>query len=225
LRKEKIKHNVEKVSTGKDKYHVHEHFGVLSYVIINLTRHRWRTFLTITGIAIPIAFFVLFAAMGNGLDQYIISQSSAADQTKYDEMSKIVSSWTNVLMIIIAIMIVTSIINTILMSTSERKFEFGILKALGISQDQIVLIVIIEAFLISLFALIVGVILGIWGSIVFDYLFWVTQGSWVFFAPAEITFNSIIIASILTLVIGTITAIYPALSVSKLNTIEILRSE
>jgi putative ABC transport system permease protein len=186
-----------------------------------------RTIFTIIGISVPIAFFVLFAAMGEGLDQYLIEQSEIQRPNKddYIEMAKIVNSWTDTLMFIIAIMIVTSIANTIFISTTERKFEFGVLKAVGITQDQVVYLVIIEAVIISIFALIVGIIIGFWGAILFDYMFWLDEGAGFFFAPAQITLDSIIIVSILTLVIGTVTAYYPAIIASKGNTIDILRAE
>jgi putative ABC transport system permease protein len=122
-------------------------------------------------------------------------------------------------------MIITNISNIMLMSTSERKYEFGILKAIGLRNEQIVYLVILEAFLISAIALIVGIIIGTWGAIIFDYMFDLNEGAGFFFAPAKITPGALISASILTLVIGTCTAVYPALRASRLNTIEILRCE
>jgi ABC-type antimicrobial peptide transport system permease subunit len=202
-------------------------FGPFHYVIHSIAKHRMRTVLTIMGIAVPIAFFVLFAAMGEGLDQYLIEQAESKQPNREDyiEMSNIVSAWTEILMVIIAVMIVTSIANTILMSTSERKYEFGVLKAVGISQEQILYLVLLEALVISIFALIVGIIIGFWGAILFDYMFWLDEGSGFFFAPAKITYNSLMIVSILTLLIGAITAIYPAHLASKADTIKIIRAE
>ena len=140
-------------------------------------------------------------------------------------MSKIVKAWTNVLLMIIAIMIVTIIANTILISTSERYYEFGVLKALGITQSQIAVLVMFEAFLISSIALLLGIIIGIWGAIIFDYMFQLGGGAWIFFSPATISTQAIVIAAVLTLFIGTATALYPAIKASHLNTIEILRRE
>jgi len=200
-------------------------FGVLTYIITNISKHRGRTILTIIGIAVPIAFFVLFSAMGSGLEQYVDSQSTNLNKERYNEISRIVNSWTSVLLVIIAIMIITSITNTILMSTSERRFELGVLKALGIKSDQILNLVLFEAFIISFIASIVGIIIGTWGAIIFDYMFWLDEGSGFFFAPAKITIGSIILAIVLTLFVGTITAVYPALAASRVNTIDILRTE
>ena len=204
-----------------------EHFEPSSYVISNITKHGWRSAFTIIGIAVPIAFFILFAGIGDGLDEFIESESqqNVKDQESYKEMSKIVNAWTDVLVVIIAIMIVISITNTMLISSLGRKFEFGVLKALGIRQDQIIQLILMEAFIISAFALILGIILGVWGAIVFDYMFWQQGGAGSFFAPANIDLYSILLVSILTLFIGTITAIYPAIRVAKLSTIEILRCE
>jgi ABC-type antimicrobial peptide transport system permease subunit len=202
-------------------------FGPFHYVINSIAKHRMRTVLTVMGISVPIAFFILFAAMGEGLDQYLIdlAESKQPNREEYIEMSNIVSAWTEILLVIIAVMIVTSIANTMLMSTAERKYEFGVLKAVGITQEQILYLVVLEAMVISIFALIVGIIIGFWGAILFDYMFWLDEGSGFFFAPAKITYSSIMMVSILTLLIGTITAIYPAYSASKADTIKILRAE
>ena len=213
------------VTSRKKDRATSERFGVLTYITSDLSNHRWRTILTIIGIAVPIAFFILFAALGEGLDQYIISESNQLNKKSYEEMSNIVNAWTDVLLIIIAIMIITSITNTILISSSERKFEFGVLKAIGINQQQIVYLILLEAFIISAIALLVGIIIGFWSAIIFDYLVWLGGGTWIIFAPAKITIESIIFASVLTLIIGTVTALYPALSISKLKTIDILRYE
>ena len=202
-------------------------FEVSDYVISNITKHRWRSAFTIIGISVPIAFFILFAGIGDGLDEFIKSESqqNVKDQESFKEMSKIVNAWTDVLVVIIAIMIVISITNTMLISTLGRKFEFGVLKALGIRQDQIMQLILMEAFIISAFALIVGISLGVWGAIVFDYMFWHQGGAGSFFAPANIDLYSIFLVSFLTLFMGTITAIYPAIRVARLSAIEILRCE
>ena len=104
-------------------------------------------------------------------------------------------------------------------------FWVGILKAVGINNDQLLYLVLIEAFIISAFALIIGIIIGFWGAILFDYMFWLDEGAGFFFAPAKIKQDSIIIVSILTLFIGSITALIPAGIASKTNIIEILRCE
>ena len=202
-----------------------DRFGAMAYILNNIMRNRWRTFLTITGIAVPIAFFILFAALGEGLDQYITSESTELNKEQYRNMSRIINSWTDILILILAILIVTSIFNTLVMSTAERKHEFGVLKALGISHDQILYLIILEAFILSLIALIVGTIIGIWCSIFFDYMFQIEAGGGAFFAPAKITLDSIFTVAFLTLFIGTVTAVYPALKLSKLDTVEILRCE
>jgi ABC-type antimicrobial peptide transport system permease subunit len=202
-------------------------FGILSYVLNNITKHRWRSTFTIIGIAVPIAFFILFAGIGDGLDSYIISESQNNPDAEKDftEISKIVKSWSAVLAGVIAIMIIINITNTMLISTSARKFEFGILRALGISSEQIINLVILEAFIISSLALILGLIIGIWSAILFDYMFWFQGGAGSFFAPANVNIESIIIASILTLFIGSFTAMFPAIRAGRLNPIKILRCE
>jgi ABC-type antimicrobial peptide transport system permease subunit len=200
-------------------------FSALVYIFKNLSKHRARTLITIIGIAIPIAFFILFAAMGDGLDQYIDDQADELHKKQYEEMTGIVNSWTGVLMMVITIIIITNISNIMLMSTSERKFEFGVLKAIGLRNDEIIYLVMMEAFILSGLALMIGIIIGTWSAVLFDYMFYQTAGSDFFFAPTHVSLEIIIGIAILTLVLGTGMAVYPAIESSKLNTTEILRCE
>jgi putative ABC transport system permease protein len=202
-----------------------EKFSAFAYIITNMAKYRWRTILTIIGIMVPIAFFIIFAAIGDGLDDYILSQSTEVNKEQYVKISEIVQAWTNVLLWIIAVMIIIIIGNTMLISTSRRRKEFGILRAVGISQEQILNIVLLEAFLLSFIGLVLGIIIGIWSAVAFDYMFWLDEGGLLFFAPAKINLVSIIIISIFTLLIGTLTALYPALKASRMKAIDILRFE
>ncbi len=213
------------VKNNTNNYNNREKFGPLFYILNNISKHKWRTFLTVMGIAIPIAFFIVFAAMGEGLEYYIELQTDELNKQSYLQISKIVVSWTEVLTVIIAIMIIISIANTMMISTAERKYEFGVLKALGISHEQILFLILFEALILSAIALIIGITIGLWSAILSDHMFWSDLGSRFIFAPAIISINSIIIATVLTLLIGTGTAMYPAIKAAKVNIIEILRYE
>ena len=217
-----MKSEIERISKRRS---AHERFGILSYVISNIRKNRWRTILTVIGIAVPIAFFVLFSAMGDGLDEYISSKATTLNKDRYVEMSKIVRSWTNVLVVIIAIMIIINIANTMLISVSRRTYDFGILRAVGVNQAKIVYLILLEAVIVSSIALIVGITIGVWGAIGFDYMFSLDEGAGFFFAPTKININSIINASILTLLIGTIAALFPAIKASTISPIDTLRCE
>ncbi len=65
-----------------------------------------------------------------------------------------------IFLILILVMVVFGILNTVLMSVLERTHEFGLLRALGLSRRNLLLLVFCESFLLGLLAIIVGWIVG-----------------------------------------------------------------
>lgn len=61
---------------------------------------------------------------------------------------------------LILIMVVFGIVNTVLMSVLERTREFGLLRALGMSRSQLLLLVFCESILLSVLAVTLGWIAG-----------------------------------------------------------------
>ena len=185
--------------------------------------------LAISGVAICIAFFILFLSLGQGIHELIDTEASnAADEEivrKYKDMDRVINEWLYVLIIIISIIMVVAIANTMLMSTVSRVKEFGTLKAVGIRSSQILQITIVEGLVISGFAFLVGTIIGIWLALFFDYMFTTGSGVGVFFAPTSITAAHIFSAAILAIGIGTLASLYPALKAANLDPVEALKYE
>jgi len=65
-----------------------------------------------------------------------------------------------VFLVLILIMVVFGILNTVLMSVLERTREFGLLRALGLSRRQLLLLVFCESLLLSLLAEAIGWLVG-----------------------------------------------------------------
>ncbi len=61
---------------------------------------------------------------------------------------------------LILIMVVFGILNTVLMSVLERTREFGLLRALGMSRFQLLILVFCESMLLSFLAVVIGWIVG-----------------------------------------------------------------
>lgn len=204
-------------------------FGILDYVMKNIVHNRARSILSISGVAICIAFFILFLALGQGIHELIGSESNYIDNEdtikEYEEMDSVINSWLYILIVIISIIMIVAIANTMLMSTMSRLKEFGTLKAVGIKKSQILNIVILEALMISGFAFLAGAIIGIWVAILFDYMFNNVAGLGVFFAPTRVTTENIFSAAILAIGIGTLAALYPAIKAANLSPVEALKYE
>ncbi len=112
------------------------------------------------------------------------------------------------------------ILNTLLMSVSERTKEIGILNALGWPTNRIILMILMEGLIIAFIASIIGYFLGVIS------LKWLVQLPRLngFFEPevSKFMFLEILIT---TLLLGIIGSLYPALKAARLNPVDALKQE
>jgi putative ABC transport system permease protein len=109
------------------------------------------------------------------------------------------------------------IMNIMLVAVAERTREIGIRKSLGARRRDILRQFLVEAATLSTLGAIIGIALGIS----------VAKGlSWKFpFLPAAVAPWSLVAATMLGLVVGVISGVYPARRASLLDPIEALRQE
>lgn len=205
-------------------------FNVISYVTRSLLERKLRTMLTVGGISVCVALFILFNAFGEGLDEYISGRASSTQIEEYKEMAELLDGWLYILTSILVIILAVTVANTMLISVSERRRELGTLKALGLTRGQIREIILIEAMAVTGLAFIIGTCLGISLALVCDYMFWQAAGTsgggiGFFFAPAQITIGTILFAAFISIVIGTFAALYPAVRAGSQEPAEALRYE
>ena len=113
-----------------------------------------------------------------------------------------------------------SVMNTMLMSVSERTKEFGLLKALGAERKTILLMTMGEAALMG----VIGGITGIAGGSVLVYFLnksFEAQGSALF----AITPRLVVIGLLFAISLGVICGTYPAYRATKMSPMEALRYE
>jgi putative ABC transport system permease protein len=108
------------------------------------------------------------------------------------------------------------IMNIMLVSVTERNREIGIRKAVGAKTRDILLQFLVEAVTLSLIGGTIGVILAIFGSILY------TQ---IFHLRAEVTLWIILLAFIFSMMVGVFFGVYPATKAAQLDPIESLRYE
>ena len=108
------------------------------------------------------------------------------------------------------------IINTMLMSIRERYREFGVLRAVGWTKNNVLRLVMYESVLLGVGGGIIG--------IVFGYVL-VQLAKMYVSIPMTVTLQTAALAFVFAVFVGLIGGIYPAWKVSNLDPLEAIRSE
>lgn len=113
-----------------------------------------------------------------------------------------------------------SVMNTMLMSVSERTKEFGILKALGAERKNILFMTMGEAGVMGIIGGIFGIAVG--GTLVY-YLneIFASKGAALFDVTPRLVITALLFATVLGIVCGT----YPAYRATRMSPMEALRYE
>jgi putative ABC transport system permease protein len=101
------------------------------------------------------------------------------------------------------------IMNVMLVAVTQRTAEIGLLKALGASPGQIVILILAEAFLLSTFGAVIGYLLGQLGSWSIRYAFPVL--------PAYAPVWAVIVALLIAIVTGVVFSLMPARRAARLD--------
>ena len=116
------------------------------------------------------------------------------------------------------------IMNIMLVSVTERTKEIGLRKAIGAKRSDILMQFLIEAAVLTLLGGILGAFLGIFmgkGTAVLIEKFVWPGSNW----PSIISFNTIIAALTVSLIVGLFFGLYPANKAAKLTPVEAIRTD
>jgi putative ABC transport system permease protein len=118
------------------------------------------------------------------------------------------------------------IMNTMLTSVMERTREIGIMKAIGATNTDIMSIFIIEGMLVSGLGGVIGIILGVFGSQGLTLVLnnFMRMGSSSSLTPI-ITVMSVVLAVMVSLIVGVLSSLYPAWKAARMSPIEAVRYE
>ena len=112
--------------------------------------------------------------------------------------------------------------NTIAMGVRERTREYGVLRALGFWPGHVATFVMGEAVAI-------GILAGVLGGALAYPVVQVGVGRWLeenlgpYFPYFRVSILTVLVAAMLTVLLGAVSAIIPAMRASKLTIIEALR--
>ncbi|MCX5751643.1 MAG: ABC transporter permease, partial [Candidatus Saganbacteria bacterium] len=140
-------------------------------------------------------------------------------QESLDMLTSIMNVLTAIIGGIAAISLIVGaigIMNIMLVSVTERFREIGLRKAVGAKNADIFFQFIVEATLISLIGGVIGIILGQGVS---------SLAMLIIGLPQIISVWAIIQATLLSITVGIISGVYPALQAARLNPVEALRYE
>lgn len=108
------------------------------------------------------------------------------------------------------------IMNIMLASVLERTKEIGIIRAIGATEEDVILQFLAESILISVGGGIIGIIVGIIGA----YIIEIASG-----IETILSINSILLSFFIAVIVGLIFGIFPAKAAANKKPIQALRSE
>jgi putative ABC transport system permease protein len=118
---------------------------------------------------------------------------------------------------------------TMITSVIERTREIGLLKSLGFTNLQVLLMILMESIVMSLIGGVIGMALGVVGAHILALRGFeiraVATAVMVIRAPPKITITNIGRATVLTMLIGVAGGIFPAYRASKIPPAVALRYE
>ena len=192
-------------SAAWDIQHLDLRYDVVwSFAVSSLKVRFGRTLLTTLTIATASAFmmFLLTAPRGG---------SNTEQQT-----------WA--LMLVLSLIVAAvGVLNTMLMSVTQRYREIGTIKCLGGLDRMILLSVLVEAAMVGLVGAAIGVVVGLVLAVVISLLDAGASGE-AALAPLTVLMNIGIVAA-LTAILTTLSAAVPAWIASRMPPIEAMRGE
>ncbi len=157
----------------------------------------------------------------------IISRQKGSELISYyDEIQKVKTAKTQLITILYALFCITllvalvNIINTISMNIITRKREFGLLRAIGMTREQLRIMIIKEGMIYGFTGSILGSMLGVFLSFL---IYKAANGNMLQNMLWEIHYGMIVLVFIVSMTITTITTLVPLRKATSANVVEAIR--
>jgi putative ABC transport system permease protein len=128
----------------------------------------------------------------------------------------------NIISIVILLIMMLILGNTIAMGVRERTREYGVLRALGFSPGHVATFVIGEALAIGILAGVLGCALS-YPVVQLGLGRWLEENMGSFFPYFRVSAATALVAAVLAVFLGAVSAIIPAMQASKLTIVDALR--
>ncbi len=147
-------------------------------------------------------------------------------------LTETMNAYMYVFVVIILLALGFGIVNTMLMVVMERVHELGMLMAIGMSNRQIFLMIVFETLFLSLLGGFIGIVIGVFTTNItnrtgIDLSMWAEGLSEMGYASVifpEYNFQMVTGVTVLVLLTGIVSSIYPAYKALKLNPSQALQS-
>lgn len=132
-----------------------------------------------------------------------------------------------IVIILVVVCTIATVYNAFSISISERKKQFGVLNSIGATKSQIMKLVFIEAFIVSIIAIPIGIICG---SVAIDLVFKCIQSlfknSFIAQMNLRVVYRPYIFigSSVIVLLTIFVSAILPAISAAKTSPLEAIKN-
>jgi putative ABC transport system permease protein len=157
------------------------------------------------------------------LDESLADFPNAKAQTRdefVDNQISALNNILNILYVLLALSVIVSlfgIVNTLVLTVFERTREIGMLRAVGMTRRQVRRMIRHESVITALIGGVLGIILGVvLGALLIAR---------VDFIEFELPTAQIVVFAIMTVVVGTLAAIFPARRAAKLDPLKALQYE
>jgi putative ABC transport system permease protein len=144
----------------------------------------------------------------------IFNQADILKQT--DQMATALGALLTSVALIALVVGSVGIMNIMLVSVTERTQEIGILKSLGFTNSNVLLLFIVESVVLSVVGGLMGIGLGVLGAYGAQSLMEL---------PSVFPIELIFVGFAVSVIVGLIAGVYPANKAARMNTVEALRHE
>ena len=147
---------------------------------------------------------------------------------EYETMAE---SYIGIFYMIILAISASVIINTLIMSVYERTREIGILSAIGMRGNRIMMLFLAESSMLAIGGVLMGLVIGVLGTLYFNVNgFYIgNMGlSGIMITDtiyAKLTMDNLINLTIMTFVVTILSGLYPAVMASRMQPVAALRAE
>lgn len=147
---------------------------------------------------------------------------------EYETMAE---SYIGIFYMIILAISASVIINTLIMSVYERTREIGILSAIGMRGNRIMMLFLAESSMLAIGGVLMGLVIGVLGTLYFNVNgFYIgNMGlSGIMITDtiyAKLTLDNLINLTIMTFVVTILSGLYPAVMASRMQPVAALRAE